>query len=104
MNSVVCGYAGGTVPNPSYELVCSDTTGHAEVVQITYDPAMISYRDLLKIFFSIHDPTTPNQQGVDYGSQYRSVILYDSMEFTPATSENTASTHQKQPPPNTALS
>ncbi len=81
VNSVVCGYAGGTVPNPSYELVCSGTTGHAEVVQITYDPAMISYRDLLKIFFSIHDPTTPNQQGVDYGSQYRSVILYDSMEF-----------------------
>ena len=71
-----CGYSGGTVPNPTYEQVCSGTTGHAEVVQITYDPAEISYRDLLEVFFHTHDPTTPGQQGRDVGSQYRSVIFY----------------------------
>jgi peptide-methionine (S)-S-oxide reductase len=75
---VTCGYAGGSVPNPSYEMVCSDSTGHAEVVQITFDPAIIGYRDLLEIFFGVHDPTTPNRQGDDVGSQYRSIILYHS--------------------------
>jgi peptide-methionine (S)-S-oxide reductase len=75
---VTCGYSGGHVPNPSYELVCSDSTGHAEVVQITFDPAVISYSELLEIFFGVHDPTTPNRQGNDVGSQYRSIIFYHS--------------------------
>ncbi|NBB86337.1 MAG: peptide-methionine (S)-S-oxide reductase MsrA [Bacteroidetes bacterium] len=73
---VVSGYAGGHMPNPTYRQVCSKTTGHAEVVQITFDPAVVSYRDLLEIFFTTHDPTTPNRQGNDVGPQYRSIILY----------------------------
>ncbi len=70
------GYAGGSVPNPTYEDICTDETGHAEVVQITYDPGVISYREILQIFFSVHDPTTLNRQGADVGTQYRSVIFY----------------------------
>ena len=77
---VQSGYAGGHVPNPSYQLVCTGTTGHAEVVQITFDPDEISYRDLLDVFFTIHDPTTLNRQGNDVGTQYRSAILYHSAE------------------------
>jgi peptide-methionine (S)-S-oxide reductase len=73
---VVSGYAGGTVKNPSYEQVCSGTTGHAEVVQIEFDPRVIQYEEILNVFFSVHDPTTLNRQGADVGSQYRSVILY----------------------------
>ena len=80
VESVVSGYAGGDVENPSYEQVCGCRTGHAEVVQITYDPAVVSYRDLLDVFFTIHDPTTPDQQGADIGPQYRSIILYHSPE------------------------
>jgi peptide-methionine (S)-S-oxide reductase len=76
----VSGYAGGQVENPTYEQVCGGRTGHAEVVQITYDPAVVSYRDLLDVFFTIHDPTTPDQQGADIGPQYRSIILYHSPE------------------------
>jgi peptide-methionine (S)-S-oxide reductase len=72
---VVVGYSGGDVPNPSYRHVCSGTTGHAEVVQITFDPKVISFREILEVFFSVHDPTTPNRQGVDAGPQYRSIIL-----------------------------
>lgn len=72
--SVVSGYAGGHVPNPTYEQVCGKRTGHAEVVQIAYDPAEVSYADLLRIFFTIHDPTTKDRQGNDVGPQYRSVI------------------------------
>jgi peptide-methionine (S)-S-oxide reductase len=74
------GYAGGTVQNPSYEQVCTGNTGHAEVVRITFDPAIISYRDILTVFFSIHDPTTLNRQGNDIGNQYRSVIFYVNEE------------------------
>ena len=77
---VVSGYAGGHVENPSYEVVCTGQTGHAEVVQITFDPGVVSYRELLAVFFTIHDPTSLNRQGADVGTQYRSVIFYHSPE------------------------
>lgn len=70
------GYMGGTLANPTYEDVCTDRTGHAEVVQIDYDPAVVSYEELLRFFFDLHDPTTLNRQGPDYGKQYRSVIFF----------------------------
>lgn len=73
---VESGYSGGQLPNPTYEQVCGKKTGHAEVVQITYDPEKIAFKDLLDVFFTIHDPTTPNRQGNDVGPQYRSIILY----------------------------
>jgi peptide-methionine (S)-S-oxide reductase len=76
VKSAISGYAGGSVKNPSYREVTSGRTGHAEVVQISYDPAVLSYDDVLKIFFSLHDPTTLNRQGADVGTQYRSIILY----------------------------
>lgn len=75
---VESGYAGGQVVNPSYEQVCSGTTGHAEVIRIIFDPVVVSYREILEIFFTIHDPTTLNRQGNDSGTQYRSVIYYHS--------------------------
>jgi peptide-methionine (S)-S-oxide reductase len=80
VHSVTSGYAGGTVMNPSYEQVCTGRTGHAEVVQITFDPAVLSYHDLLVVFMTTHDPTTLNRQGPDDGTQYRSVIFYHSPE------------------------
>ena len=80
VSEVVSGYAGGHVPSPSYRQVCNGTTGHAEVVQLTYAPSVISYHDLLEIFFTIHDPTTKDRQGADIGPQYRSIILYHDEE------------------------
>jgi peptide-methionine (S)-S-oxide reductase len=80
VTKVVSGYTGGTVPNPSYQRVCSGNTGHAEVVQVTFDPAVVTYRELLEIFFTIHDPTTLNRQGADVGTQYRSAIFYHDEE------------------------
>ena len=87
VESVVSGYAGGSAENPSYEAVCRGTTGHAEVVQITYDSEEIGYRDLLEVFFTIHDPTTENRQGPDVGSQYRSIVLTHDEEQREAVEE-----------------
>ncbi|HEX8291046.1 MAG TPA: peptide-methionine (S)-S-oxide reductase MsrA [Pyrinomonadaceae bacterium] len=80
---VVSGYAGGHVEDPTYRAVCDGTTGHAEVVQVTFDPSAVSYRELLEVFFTIHDPTTLNRQGGDVGTQYRSAVFY----HTPAQRE-----------------
>jgi peptide-methionine (S)-S-oxide reductase len=80
VENVQSGYAGGRVANPSYEDVCTGTTGHAEVVQITFDPRVVTFEDLLHVFFTIHDPTTLNRQGADVGTQYRSAIFYHSPE------------------------
>jgi peptide-methionine (S)-S-oxide reductase len=80
VEEVVVGYSGGTVPNPSYEQVCTGRTGHAEVVQISFDPGVISFTEILGAFFNSHDPTTPNRQGADVGPQYRSIIFYHSQE------------------------
>jgi peptide-methionine (S)-S-oxide reductase len=87
VESVISGYAGGTVPNPTYEQVCTGATGHAEVVQITFDPEKITYREILEVFFTIHDPTTLNRQGVDAGTQYRSAIFYHTPEQEKAARE-----------------
>jgi len=80
VEKVESGYSGGDVPNPTYRQVCSETTGHAEVVQVTFDPDEVSYRDILDVYFTIHDPTTLNRQGADVGTQYRSAIFYHTEE------------------------
>jgi peptide-methionine (S)-S-oxide reductase len=80
VEKVESGYSGGTVPNPTYEQVCSGDTGHAEVSQITFDPKVISLKEILEVFFTVHDPTTLNQQGNDVGTQYRSAIFYRNAE------------------------
>jgi peptide-methionine (S)-S-oxide reductase len=85
--SVESGYMGGRQPNPSYRDVCTGRTGHAEVVQVTFDPAVTSFRDILEVFFAIHDPTTLNRQGNDHGTQYRSAIFYHSPEQKAATEQ-----------------
>jgi len=76
VDDAVAGYAGGQTPSPSYQQVCTGGTGHAEVVQVTFNPQIISFREILEVFFSVHNPTTPNRQGADIGPQYRSIILY----------------------------
>jgi peptide-methionine (S)-S-oxide reductase len=78
VRSVVSGYAGGHVADPTYEEVCAETTGHAEVVRVEFDPAVVSFEDLLDVFFAVHDPTTENRQGPDVGSQYRSAVFYET--------------------------
>ncbi len=80
VTKVESGYMGGHEPDPTYEQVCAGTTGHAEVVRVEFDPELISYRDMLEVFFTIHDPTTPNRQGNDIGTQYRSAIFFNSAE------------------------
>jgi peptide-methionine (S)-S-oxide reductase len=87
VEDVVSGYSGGRRPNPTYEQVCTGATGHAEVVQVTFDPHGVSFRDLLGVFFTIHDPTTLNRQGGDVGTQYRSAIFYHSPEQKAAAEE-----------------
>jgi len=95
VQSVESGYMGGDSPNPSYEAVCTGQTGHAEVVRITFDPAVVSYRDLLAVFFTIHDPTTLNRQGNDRGTQYRSAIFFHTPEQEQAAREVIASLSAK---------
>jgi peptide-methionine (S)-S-oxide reductase len=80
VDKVESGYSGGSVKNPTYEQVSTGTTGHAEAIQITFDPLVITYREILEVFFVVHDPTTLNQQGYDHGTQYRSAIFYHSAE------------------------
>ncbi|HEX2021213.1 MAG TPA: peptide-methionine (S)-S-oxide reductase MsrA [Candidatus Thermoplasmatota archaeon] len=87
VEKVVSGYAGGFVERPTYEQVCAGTTGHAEVVQVTFDPSVVSYAQLLEIFFTIHDPTTPDRQGADEGPQYRSIVLTHSKDQEAAVRE-----------------
>lgn len=87
VSAVASGYAGGARPNPSYEQICSGATGHAEVVEVTFDNAILSYRELLEIFFAIHDPTTLNRQGHDVGTQYRSVVFCQHAEQARVTRE-----------------
>jgi peptide-methionine (S)-S-oxide reductase len=95
VKSVTSGYAGGTKVNPTYKEVCTGNTGHAEVIQITYDPMLISYEKLLETFWEAHDPTTMNSQGPDHGTQYRSIILY-SCEAQKAEAEKSKAKAQKQ--------
>jgi peptide-methionine (S)-S-oxide reductase len=99
VKSVVSGFAGGTTANPSYEEVCTGTTGHAEVIQIQFDPAVISYDKLLEIFWEAHDPTTLNRQGNDAGTQYRSIILYsdEAQKHAAEKSKAEAATHFSSP-------
>jgi peptide-methionine (S)-S-oxide reductase len=95
VKSVTSGYAGGTMPDPSYRQVCNEDTGHAEVIQIEFDPAKVSYEKLLEVFWAAHDPTTLNRQGADVGSQYRSIILY-SDEAQKTAAEKSRAEAQKE--------
>jgi peptide-methionine (S)-S-oxide reductase len=100
IEKVVSGYTGGSDPNPTYRAICTGTTGHAEVVQVTFDPNVISFHDLLEIFFTIHDPTTLNRQGADVGTQYRSGIFYHTPEQKKIAEEVIAEFNAKQIWPN----
>jgi peptide-methionine (S)-S-oxide reductase len=99
VTGVVSGYAGGEDPRPTYQRVCSGVTGHAEVVQVEFDPAVISYRDILDVFWAIHDPTTLNQQGHDVGTQYRSIILTHDDAQRQAAEESRAAVQALWPKP-----
>ena len=90
VKSVASGYAGGEVPNPSYEMVCTGQTGHAEVVQLEFDPAQVSFETLLHVFWAAHDPTTLNRQGADHGTQYRSILFYENEEQKAAAEKSKA--------------
>ena len=87
VEKVESGYSGGAVPNPTYEQVCTGRTGHAEVVQVTFDPRVVSLKDILRVFFTVHDPTTLNRQGPDEGTQYRSAVFYRDAEQKQAAAE-----------------
>lgn len=95
VKAVTCGFAGGHTPNPTYEQVCTDTTGYAEVIQIDFDPRILSYRKLLDYFWDLHDPTTLNRQGADVGTQYRSIILYSSEQQKEAAEQSKAEAQKK---------
>lgn len=100
VTKVVSGYSGGTVPRPTMDMVYAGGTGHAEVVQLTFDPEIISYKEILEIFYSIHDPTTLNRQGNDVGDEYRSIILYHDEEqqhVAEDVTKNFAATHWEDP-------
>ncbi len=103
VESVVSGYSGGYVVNPTYEQICTKTTGHAEVIRITYDPAIISFEILLEVFWATHDPTTPNQQGADKGPQYRSVIYYENEEQKAVAEKSLAETDASDLWPNSIV-
>ena len=96
VEQVESGYSGGTISHPTYHQVCMGTTGHAEVVQITFDPAVISFKNILDVFFSIHDPTTLNRQGGDVGTQYRSAIFYHSPEQKAIAEQTIAELHAER--------
>ena len=96
VTDVVSGYAGGRQPNPTYDQVCSGATGHAEVVQVTFDPAVVSFRELLEVFFTIHDPTTLNRQGADVGTQFRSAVFDHSPEQKQVVEQVIAELNQAQ--------
>ena len=100
VESVESGYMGGHVDNPVYRQVCSGNTGHVEVVRVTFDPDKLSFRDLLEVFFAIHDPTTPDRQGKDVGTQYRSVIFYASEQQRAAAGQMIAELNGKHEWPN----
>lgn len=97
ITQVESGYAGGTVDHPTYRQVCHGNTGHAEVVQLTFDPGVIAYREVLEMFFALHDPTTLNRQGADVGTQYRSVIFYHSPEQQQAAEQLIAELRETDP-------
>ncbi|GAB3167700.1 peptide-methionine (S)-S-oxide reductase MsrA [Telluribacter humicola] len=96
VDSVISGYAGGTAPNPTYDLVNTETTGHAETVLVYYNPEQVSYEELVKVFYLSHDPTTPNRQGPDRGSSYRSILFYQSPEEKQIAERVTASMNQER--------
>lgn len=100
VSDVVSGYSGGHVPNPTYQQICNKTTGHAEVIQVAYDPDVVSFAELLDVFFTVHDPTTLNRQGNDVGPQYRSAIFYHNDEQKRIAEEKIAEFDQKGVWPN----